>query len=144
MARGNPWQLDVIRAHQAGHITDAQIHHIADARLGRRAQLRTCRTCGTPTLTGLDADRAAVTITVDAYPLTALGEVWALRDGRRTYELRNGQLDPRTRWNIPNRPPAPHRTVLTTHRCHHPIPPEYHRPPSPRPTRPTTTEEAPF
>ena len=144
MARGNPWQLDVIRAHQAGHITDAQLAWIADNRIGRRAALRTCRTCGTPTLTGLDADRAALTITVDATALTPAGEVWALQDGRRTYELRNGQLDPRTRWNIPDRPPSPNRTVLTTHTCHHPIPPEYHRPPSPRPTRPTTTQEATF
>ena len=117
---------------------------ITEQGIGRRAHIRTCPTCKQPTLTGLDADRCALTATVDPYPLTPHGEVWALSDGRHTYQLQHGQLEPRTRWNIPGHPPGPDHTVLTTHRCHQPIPTQHRRPPAPRPAPPTPTEEIPF
>lgn len=117
---------------------------ITATRVSRQARIHTCRTCAAPVLTGLDADRCALTTTVDAYALTPAGEVWALRDGRRTYTLHRGQLDRRDRWNIPGHPPSPQRTVLATHTCHQPIPLEHHRPPTPRPFQPTSTEEPPF
>lgn len=110
---------------------------------GERARPRTSRSCsltkhscGMPVLTGLDADRAALTVTVDPYPLTPLGEVQALRAHRPTYLLTARQLDRRDRWNIPGRPPTHARTVLATHDCTG-IPDTWRLPPPPpAPPRP--------
>lgn len=110
----------------------------------RKASLRTCR-CHQPILVGLDADRCALAAACDPYPLTPAGEVWALRDGRWTYLLAGGQLQPRDRWNIPGHPPDDATRVLAEHRCGHPIPDERRAPPPPAPPRPApATEGMPF
>ena len=53
----------------------------------RRARAATCRGCGAKVLDGLDADVCALVATVDPTPLTAIGEVLAVLDGRRTFTL---------------------------------------------------------
>jgi len=91
-------------------------------------------------LSGLDADRAALPVTVTAHALTASGEAWALQLGLATYQLTGRQLYPRDRWNIPGKPPSAERTVLAAHDCDLVIPAEHRRPlPPPAPPRPATT-----
>lgn len=104
----------------------------------RRATLQKHR-CGQHILVGLDADRAAITAQLDPYPLTPAGEVWALVNGRRTWQLNGTHLQPRDRWNIPGKPPNATRTVLTWHHCNDPIPTQHRA--APRPTKPQPTEE---
>jgi hypothetical protein len=55
--------------------------------LGRRAQPRTCHHCGRPTLVGLDADMAALTVTVDLEPASRILETIHLLAGGHSYEL---------------------------------------------------------
>lgn len=115
----------------------------SDVRLTRRAHLEIHRSCQQHTLTGLDANRCALTVRVDPYPLTAIGEVEALRAGRHTYLLDHGELHPRTAWNIPGNPPSATRTVLAEHDCT-PMPATWRRPPTERRSTTTTSEEAQF
>lgn len=112
--------------------------------LGRKAQLRTHHPCGIPTLRGLDADVCALEAVVDLGELSTVGEVHALLDGRRTYELnRRGELRDRRHYDIARRP-AGTVTVLADHRCASPIPAAWCVPaPSPA-ARQTDTEEIPF
>lgn len=56
-------------------------------RVGRSARATACRTCHSPTLTGLDNDRCAVVAHADPEPLDTLGEALALIAGRKTYAL---------------------------------------------------------
>jgi hypothetical protein len=122
-----------IRENRELHPTN-QPHRYAPT---RRPQHRTCPTCQETIITGLDAHRAALTVTLDPYPLTPTGEVWALTHHRRTYQITQNEIEPRTRWNIPGHPPSPTLTVLTAHACHQPIPHQHRRqepPPKPRPT----------
>jgi hypothetical protein len=91
-------------------------------------------------LSGLDADRASLPVTVTAHALTDTGEAWALQLGLATYQLTGRQLYPRDRWNIPGKPPSADRTVLAAHDCDLNIPAEHRRPPPPpTPPRPITT-----
>lgn len=96
----------------------------------RKAQIRV-HSCHAPILAGLDADVAALSVAVDPYPLTPLGEVEALRDSRRTYDLRQMRLDRRDHWTIPGHPPSPRHPVVAEHRCGHPIPDDWKAPPAP-------------
>lgn len=96
--------------------------------------------CGEHVLTGLDDEPCGLTARVDPYPLSALGEVAALRAGRHTYWLRHGCLERRDLWNIPGHPPAPDRLVLAEHRCGERPPDDWLAPPSPRPPRPAPQE----
>lgn len=96
----------------------------------RRASIRV-HSCHAPILAGLDADVAALSVAVDPYPLTPLGEVEALRDSRRTYDLRQMRLDRRDHWTIPGHPPSPRHPVVAEHRCGHPIPDDWKAPPTP-------------
>jgi len=120
-----------LRSRRAGH----------PARTFRRQiHISVCPTCQTAIITGLDADRAALAVTVTAHALTASGEAWALQSGLATYQLTGRQLYPRDRWNIPGKPPTADRTVLAAHDCDLVIPDEHRRPlPPPAPPRPTTT-----
>lgn len=125
------------RSKGAGHGTGH-----GTARLARRASL-TVHQCGAHVLVGLDADRCALVARVEPYPLTALGEVEALRAGRWTYRLLQGALDRRDRWNIPGKPPTAEVPVLAEHVCGQPLPATWLAPPPPR--RPTApTEEIPW
>jgi hypothetical protein len=54
----------------------------------RRARARRCEQCRQPVMRGIDADWAGSVVDCDPTPVSALGEVMALVDGRRTYELR--------------------------------------------------------
>lgn len=78
--------------------------------------------CGAPVLTGLDADRAALQVTVDPAPLTAIGEAAALILGRQTYELHTAgdrqELDYRDRHRITARPANLEKShVVQAHEC---------------------------
>lgn len=106
-------------------VADATTHNA----ISRRAKEHTC-VCGATILVGLDADRAAGEARVDPTPVTALGEVMALLDGRTTYRLYAAgrlELDHRSRWHITGAS-ADHVLVLAEHRCQTP----------PLPTRPAT------
>ena len=74
---------------------------------------------------GLDADTAALAVTVDPNPLSAIGEILALTSGRGTYSLtwRIGryELDYRDQWNIAHRHPD-ELHVVGEHRCGIPLP----------------------
>lgn len=94
--------------------------------VSRIPKLSKCR-CGQHLLVGLDGDRCALVARVDIYPLSNVGEVEAMRDGRRTYRLYWRTLDPRDQWNIAGMP-AEAGTVLAEHRCGAPIPADWRRP----------------
>ena len=110
----------------------------------RTPRIRVHPPCHQPILAGLDANRCALSVMVDPYPLTPAGEVWALQSGRRTYALSRGELERRDRWSIPGRPPSPKLPVLVEHACDTPVPPEHRAPPPPSPPRPATPEEIPW
>lgn len=105
----------------------------------RTVHIHVCPTCKTAVLSGLDADRASLPVTVTAHALTASGEAWALELGLATYQLTGRQLYPRDRWNIPGKPPGAGRTVLAAHDCDLTIPAEHRRPSPPDRGAPTIT-----
>lgn len=88
----------------------------------RAATIRQCPKCKAPILTGLDADKCALTARADPTPITPLGETIALLQTRSTYNLTTMHsrkyLDHRDQWTItmPRRWP-----VLPEHRCHQPL-----------------------
>lgn len=97
----------------------------------RYAKARRCK-CAAMTLQGLDADVAALHVTVDPEPLNIEGELAALLTTRRTYTLRpvntssgkiRHELTHRPSWRITGTPPrigAPY-DVLVSHRCGAPM-----------------------
>lgn len=96
--------------------------HLSPEGVGRRSQPRRCRRCGRRTLVGLDSEWAAVRAEVDPTPITALGEMVAQLEGRRTYALvvDGGRyvLDYRDAGRISHRPAGSKRLdVLVEHRC---------------------------
>lgn len=84
----------------------------------RRARAGACRRCYGRVLRGLDDDVAAFTATADPWPLTGVGELQALLQGRSTYALygKPPSLDIRDPWQIKGRP-ADTVVVLAEHRC---------------------------
>lgn len=137
MARNQVWQMAVMDAHRAGRISDTELQSVT--RLGRKVVMAR-HDCGEPILIGLDDDRCALVARVDPYPLSATGEVAALRSSRHTYYLRHGALERRDRWNIPGHPPCPDLLVLAEHVCGTRPPDDWLAPPSPRPSRPAPEE----
>ena len=97
----------------------------------RTPRIRVHPGCHQPVLAGLDANRCALSVMVDPYPLTPAGEVWALQSGRRTYALSRGALERRDRWTIPGQTPSHRVTVLAEHRCGDPPPADLRLPPAP-------------
>ena len=103
-------------------------------RLGRLARV-TRHACGAVVIEGLDGKACAFIVAVDPQPVTAAGEVAAIRDGRGTWRIWHGQLDPRDQWNIPGHPPGDPWPVHAEHRCHQPLPAAWLAPvPDPVPT----------
>ena len=91
--------------------------------------------CGAPVIRALDARACAFTAVVDRAPVTAAGEVAALREGRWTWQADGGGLTRRTRTNIPGHPPGQPWPVHAEHRCHQPLPAAWLAPvPDPVPT----------
>jgi len=99
-----------------------------------------CRRCHAPLLTGLDADRCALPVTVDPDPVDTVGELTALLTGRATLNLvhtggHKYVLNRRTKFQIS----APRKhPVLAEHACGLPLgkPEEM-----PAPSRPTESED---
>jgi len=79
-------------------------------------KIQKCR-CGEPVLVGWNADMCAISVTLDVYPLTAAGEVCALRQGLSTYRIKNGRLKLRDQYTIPGHPPSHQNIVVRTHQC---------------------------
>lgn len=135
-----PWLID--RLIQAGNLTETG--------LSRRARPRPCLRCRTWTIAGLDADQCALEAHCDPTPLTPLGEVLALAQGRRTLELATtgGRLQLEQRWadHITGHPAGAGRyDVLATHDCEQPpIPAAYTAPSTFTPPHRATTEEPGF
>ena len=102
-----------------------------------------CRKCGRMTLTGLDAPVAAITVTIDAAPLTRDAELIYIVTGVAMYATNiRGEILQQSPGQILKR-----RESLTMHRvhdCDQPTPEAFIRP-TPPPTPPTpTSEEVPF
>lgn len=107
----------------------------------RRAAATECGTCWAQTLTGVDADTAALRAVVDNWPLTRTGELLAVVAGRATYSLDlTGALHRRDRWSIRRQPRQP---VYAEHRCHQPLPLAWCAP-APTPVAVTACEGMPF
>lgn len=84
----------------------------------RRAVLGTCPRCHAPVLRGPDNRAAAIAATVDIHALTRRGELLAVIDSRKTYEIHQGRLFYRDTWRL-RRQASGH--VLIQHTCQ-PIP----------------------
>lgn len=92
----------------------------------RAARVIACRDCSAPVFRGLDADIMALEVTVDVRPVNADGELTALLEERRTYELswngRRYEIDRRDQFRIKGRPPGTRGIdVLVSHVCGHTI-----------------------
>lgn len=107
----------------------------------RRSFETVCQACWAYTLTGLDADALAFTVTVDDTPLTRAGELLAVLAGRSTYsrDIR-GELSHRDRYALRSPSPDP---VHATHIHDQPLPSAWLAP-TPRTTAPTPTTEESF
>lgn len=95
--------------------------------IGRAARAGYCRDCGQVVLRGLDADRVALTVTVDPQPLNPLGEFLALATGRLTFSLRwrgRYEIDRRESCHIQTAPARVRgkSSVVVEHRCGDPMP----------------------
>lgn len=97
----------------------------------RKAKIRRHPACGMPVIAGFDAPCMAFSAWVDLTELSRHGELAALLDGRRTYELWPTagafELELRGRDRIRHRPADSPGTppVLCTHRCGHYVPREW-------------------
>jgi hypothetical protein len=108
-------------------MSTSELPDIISNRIGRAA--RTVRhVCGQVVIEGLDRNRCAFLVAVEPTPLTAEGEVAAMRDGRGTWRIFHGALDPRDRWNIPGHLPGQPHPVHAEHRCHDPLPASWRAP----------------
>jgi hypothetical protein len=117
-----------------------------DPRAGRRARAGVCRTCRGPILIGLDEERAAFEVKADPYPISALGEVLAIAQGRDTYTLDMGDvtLTIRDKWRI-RAASAESVFVLAEHSCTHVrLPGRGVIPPARLAGNPPTADNAPF
>ena len=95
---------------------------LSETGLTRNAGIRTCRTCRTNCLAGIDIN--GLDTWTDPQQLHPAGELQALLDGRRTFNLYAGkQLMPRDR-HLMAAYPAGHkqRPTFATHTCDQPIP----------------------
>ncbi|MDP1877991.1 MAG: hypothetical protein Q8M17_10610 [Actinomycetota bacterium] len=119
---------------------------ISETGLTRNAGIRTHRPCHAACIAGID-DNGFDTWT-DPTELTPTGELQALLDGRRTWDLHaHRALTLRTSISIQHRPAGnPARPVLAQHRCHQPIPSSWAMPPWEPLAAPPSTEddECPF
>jgi hypothetical protein len=82
----------------------------------------TCRRCAALTLTG---HAEGIRATVDPIALSTPGRLAAILAGRVLYALDTDGLVERTAWRQTH-PPGP---TLAAHRCHEPIPAQWHAPP---------------
>ena len=96
--------------------------------------------CGELIMAALDHWACATTVHLDPWPLSPAGEVEALRDGRRTYQIRQWGVRHRNAYRITGNPPRPGVTVLAEHRCGERIPETWKQPPTPATPKPNTTE----
>ena len=95
---------------------------LSETGLTRNAGIRTCRKCRTNCLAGIDIN--GLDTWTDPQQLHPAGELQALLDNRRTYNLYAGkQLMPRDR-HLMAAYPAGHkqRPTFAAHRCDQPIP----------------------
>lgn len=104
----------------------------ASWRSARKMKPAVCR-CGAEVFEGWDARAAALSITLDRRPLTAVGEMLAILAGARTYWVVGGETPepiPRQGWHIERHPAAdPRNTVLADHACGRALPEDAYRPP---------------
>lgn len=112
--------MSAMPAHVVAHLI--AVGRIDSDGVSRSAHASRCA-CGEMTFVGLDHDKCAMTVRVDASPLARAGEVEALLTGRSTYELahtgRGYRIDPRRAAHIRKRPAGSLRSadVVAEHRC---------------------------
>lgn len=100
--------------------------------------------CGELIMAALDHWACAITVHLDPWPLSPVGEVEALRAGRRTYQMREWGVRHRNAYRITGNPPGPRTTVLAEHRCGEPIPSTWRQEAPPRKPTTNNTQEVPF
>lgn len=95
---------------------------MSESGLTRNAGIRTCRTCHQHCLAGIDINGRDTWL--EPQPLHPAGELQALLDCRRTFNLYAGkQLMPRDRHLMAAYPAGhKHRPTFATHTCGQPIP----------------------
>lgn len=86
-------------------------------RLRPPAAEHTCPHCLARVLTGWDDDLMASKQTIDAAPVTALGELDAWEAGLACFELAGQRISWRDHWAVTTRP-AWAASVHPAHRCH--------------------------
>lgn len=102
--------------------------HLDFKGVGRRTRPRQCASCHADVLVGYDGDVLAFEVTADPVPLSAIGEVLALVEGRRTvaFNQEGGKYVFNIRYvdHIRGRIAGASRMedVLRTHRCGTPPP----------------------
>lgn len=83
---------------------------------GERCRARWCD-CGAAILTGYDADRVAFLAHTDTQPISAIGELIAINQNRRTYQLeprgKGYALTRRAAWAISAKPAGATRPGIT-------------------------------
>ncbi len=85
----------------------------------RKLDAHLCR-CGALVLQGWDEDLMALKVTVDRLPLSPLGEMVMLRNGRTTYTVENNRLYVRYWWRMLKYRHHEYE-VLASHECGVPI-----------------------
>lgn len=117
-------------------------HRRTDGTAGNMKIRHANHRCGQPIIVALDHWVCAISVICDPYPLSAAGEVEALRDGRRTFQIRQWGVQHRTAYRIAGNPPSLRTTVLAEHRCGEVLPEAWRQPPHKKPTH--NTQEVPF
>lgn len=102
---------------------------------GRRKALRTtCAKCRREILTGPDSDVAGMDARADSAPISRTGELWAVVEKRRTYELdATGRLHRRTAKAVIFAGVPSHSSLHSDHQCA-PVPAAWLAPARPQPT----------
>jgi hypothetical protein len=122
--------------------------HMTSTGITRNARIHPCPRCKLPTIAGLDADVAAITVRCDLDEIHPRHEVDALLEDRDTYQLRargnRYRLEPRNQFHTSTQSTTP---LLVTHICDKPVNPTWHMPEQleiPTPKRAPSTGEPQF
>lgn len=99
----------------------------------RKAITARCGKCRREIITGPDANVAGINADADVDPISRTGELWAVVEGRRTYELDTaGRLHHRTAKAVIFGGVGIFSTLHSAHRCA-PVPATWLAPPKARP-----------
>lgn len=113
--------------------------------ISRTLRRRKCTKCGMPVMVGLDDDVAAMTVYLDPWPLSEMGEEVILITSEMTYTVIGGTVKPeaipRDSFMRRRRPASEGHVVLAAHKCGRELPEKCY---AEEPERPTEKEEPDF